>query len=73
MSQPTPPSDRELDGIRQAADRFIAELDQEYYEVLAAGSWLDSKVSEGGTSAERIQEQLDRAKETLEGIGDAQA
>jgi len=32
VSQPTPPSERELDGIRHAADRFIAELDQEYYD-----------------------------------------
>jgi hypothetical protein len=28
----SPPSDRELEGIRHSADRFIAELDQEYYE-----------------------------------------
>jgi hypothetical protein len=26
-----PPSDRELDGIREQADRFIAALDEEYY------------------------------------------
>jgi hypothetical protein len=26
-----PPTDRELDGIRESADRFIAELDEEYY------------------------------------------
>ena len=26
-----PPSDRELDGYRTGADRFIAELDEEYY------------------------------------------
>ena len=30
MSEPTP-SDRELDGYRTGADRFIAELDDEYY------------------------------------------
>ena len=28
---PTPPSDRELDAYRAQADRFIAELDEEYY------------------------------------------
>ena len=28
----SPPTDRELDGIREDADRFIAELDQEYYD-----------------------------------------
>ncbi len=27
----SPPSDRELDGLRAGADRFIAELDEEYY------------------------------------------
>ena len=30
MSEPTP-SERELDGYRAGADRFIAELDEEYY------------------------------------------
>jgi argininosuccinate lyase len=53
--------------------QFSDRLDKEYYEVLAAGSWLDSKVSEGGTSADRVQEQLGRAKKTLKGIGDAKA
>src|SRR5205807_3111827 len=28
---PAPPSDRELDAYREEADRFIAELDEEYY------------------------------------------
>jgi hypothetical protein len=28
---PAPPSDRELDAFREDADRFIAELDEEYY------------------------------------------
>src|SRR5436305_14715547 len=28
---PAPPSDRELDAYREQADRFIAELDEEYY------------------------------------------
>jgi len=28
---PAPPSDRELDSYREQADRFIAELDEEYY------------------------------------------
>ena len=31
---------------------FSELLDEEYYEVLAEGSWLDSKVSRGGTSAD---------------------
>src|SRR5438094_10341211 len=28
---PAPPSQRELDAYREQADRFIAELDEEYY------------------------------------------
>src|SRR5438132_941948 len=28
---PAPPSERELDAYREQADRFIAELDEEYY------------------------------------------
>ena len=28
---PAPPSDRELDAYRDQADRFIAELDEEFY------------------------------------------
>ena len=33
-------------------------LDDEFYSVLSQGSWLESKVSEGGTSLERVREQL---------------
>jgi argininosuccinate lyase len=40
-------------------------LDEEYYEVLAGGRWLDSKVSIGGTSAPRVAEQLGAAREAL--------
>jgi argininosuccinate lyase len=53
--------------------QFSDLLDGEYYEVLAGSSWLDSKVSEGGTSANRIQEQLERAKDVLKGVSDAEA
>jgi argininosuccinate lyase len=42
-----------------------ALLDEEYYAVLGRGSWLESKVSEGGTSAPRVQEQLSRARALL--------
>src|SRR3954466_7689575 len=34
-------------------------------EVLADGAWLESKVSEGGTSLERVREQLGRAHAVL--------
>ena len=46
---------------------FSDKLDDEYYEVLASGSWLESKVSEGGTSSTRVREQLERARAVLEG------
>jgi argininosuccinate lyase len=40
-------------------------LGDEYYEVLAEGSWLDSKLSAGGTAAARLDEQLAAAREAL--------
>ncbi len=40
-------------------------LDEEYYEVLREASWLDSKVSPGGTSAGRVREQLDSARSVV--------
>jgi argininosuccinate lyase len=38
----------------------------EYYEVLAQSSWLESKVSEGGTSLPRLREQLALARSVLD-------
>jgi argininosuccinate lyase len=40
-------------------------LDQEFYSVISSGQWLESKVSEGGTSRARVAEQLDRARAAL--------
>jgi len=40
-------------------------LDDEYYEVLAGNSWLESKVSAGGTASVRVAEQLDAARAAL--------
>jgi argininosuccinate lyase len=37
-------------------------LDDEYYAVLEQRAWLESKVSEGGTSVARVREQLDRLR-----------
>jgi argininosuccinate lyase len=53
--------------------RFSDKLDDEYYHFLASSSWLDSKVSEGGTAAGRVREQLNRAREALEIVADAKA
>jgi argininosuccinate lyase len=40
-------------------------LDEGYYRVLEDGAWLESKVSEGGTSLGRVREQLQRARAAL--------
>ena len=40
-------------------------LDDEFYAVLRDGAWLESKVSEGGTSLGRVREQLERARASL--------
>ena len=44
---------------------FSELLDEEYYEVLASGSWLDSKLSAGGTSASSLEAQLERSASAL--------
>jgi argininosuccinate lyase len=40
-------------------------LDEEYYEVLAQRSWLESKVSRGGTARARVREQIEAARAVL--------
>jgi argininosuccinate lyase len=47
--------------------RFSDKLGDEYYAVLANGSWLESKVSEGGTASARVRDQLELARGVLEG------
>jgi argininosuccinate lyase len=41
-------------------------LDGEFYELLRDRAWLESKVSEGGTSLARVSEQLERARAALD-------
>jgi argininosuccinate lyase len=41
------------------------ELDGEFYDVLQPERWLEGKVSEGGTSLERVREQLAAARRHL--------
>jgi argininosuccinate lyase len=53
---------------REDLARFSDQLDDEYYEVLRIGSWLESKVSEGGTSSRRLAEQLRLAKDALRAV-----
>ena len=50
--------------------RFSELLDDEYYEVLTEGAWLDSKVSRGGTSSEAVTHQLGLAGASLADLGD---
>jgi argininosuccinate lyase len=56
--------------LSDLSDEDVAELapalDGSLSEVLAGG-WLESKVSEGGTSLERVREQLGRARAALRG------
>ena len=42
------------------------DLDSEFYELLREGAWLESKVSEGGTSLARVKDQLGQARHILE-------
>ena len=55
-------SDLPLEEIRRHSD----VLDEEYYDVLSERSWLESKVSEGGTALARVREQLAHARAALE-------
>ncbi len=43
----------------------LAEHAEEYRELLTQSSWLESKVSEGGTASERVREQLQLARGVL--------
>jgi argininosuccinate lyase len=40
-------------------------LDDEFYALLRDGAWLETKVSEGGTSLARVREQLQQARAAL--------
>jgi argininosuccinate lyase len=65
--------------VRTAVDRGVAlselstedlaaadeRLDGEVYEVLRQSSWLESKVSQGGTALARVREQLELARAAL--------
>jgi argininosuccinate lyase len=45
------------------------ELDGEYYELLGDRAWLESKVSDGGTSLARVRDQLAQARHLLADAG----
>ena len=42
------------------------QLGPEYYDLLRDGAWLESKVSEGGTSLPRVRDQLAQARHIVE-------
>jgi argininosuccinate lyase len=50
---------------RPLSEVAVPALGEEAEQVLARASWLESKVSEGGTSLARLREQLERAKALL--------
>jgi argininosuccinate lyase len=52
---------------REELARHSEELDDEYFAVLSRQSWLESKVSEGGTALDRVREQLAHARAELDG------
>jgi argininosuccinate lyase len=60
-------SGRGLSGLsREDLARHSDALDDEFYDVLAQRSWLESKVSEGGTALDRVREQLAHARAALD-------
>jgi argininosuccinate lyase len=50
---------------RPLAEVAVAALGEDASEVLERSSWLESKVSEGGTALPRVREQLQRARALL--------
>jgi len=54
-----------VDSGRPLAEVAVPALGEGAAEVLERSSWLESKVSEGGTSLARVREQLDRARAAL--------
>jgi argininosuccinate lyase len=54
-----------VDSGRPLAEVAVPALGEEAAEVLERSSWLESKVSEGGTSLARVREQLDKARGVL--------
>ena len=51
---------RAINGLR------LVRCDDEFYAVLTEGAWLESKVSEGGTSSPRVREQVAAARAVLD-------
>jgi argininosuccinate lyase len=60
-------SDRRLSDFSSEELAEHSELldGDDYYKALAPSSWLESKVSQGGTSLARVREQIELARATL--------
>jgi argininosuccinate lyase len=56
---------RAVEGGGSFSELAVAELGADAAEVLRQSSWLESKVSEGGTSSARVREQLEQARALL--------
>jgi argininosuccinate lyase len=63
---------RAIEGGKRLSDLTPEELaeqspllDHDFYRLLEDGAWLETKVSEGGTSLARVREQLERARAAL--------
>jgi len=54
-----------VDSGRPLAEVVVPALGEGAAEVLERSSWLESKVSEGGTSLARVREQLEKARAAL--------
>jgi len=54
-----------------AHSEMLAEHAAEFHAVLAQSSWLESKVSQGGTSSDRVSEQLALAHTALDAVPQA--
>jgi argininosuccinate lyase len=52
---------------REELARHSPELDDEFYALLEQRSWLESKMSEGGTALPRVREQFAHARAALDG------
>ena len=55
----------ELLCTHEGAPHGGGQTGEEYYNVLARDSWLESKVSQGGTALPRVREQLELARAVL--------
>jgi argininosuccinate lyase len=45
---------------------LLGQDSDEYYAIISQRSWLESKVSEGGTGLQRVREQLVAARDVLD-------